>query len=76
MVGLSRVSIANIENGKQRVLLHDALAIGNLLGISLDSISQNRNEPNLRELLNMQGEDIKSNILSVLASIKKGDDDG
>lgn len=35
-LGLSRVSVANIERGRQRVLLHQAVILSRLLGIPLD----------------------------------------
>jgi DNA-binding XRE family transcriptional regulator len=37
-IGLSRTSIANIEGGRQQVLLHHAFAISRVLGASLDEL--------------------------------------
>ncbi len=38
MSGLSRASIANIENGKQRVFLHQLLQFADALGVEVSTL--------------------------------------
>ena len=44
-VGLSRPSIANIETGRQRIYLDDALAFSSILGLSLRHLIYGKTTP-------------------------------
>ena len=72
MSSLSRSSIANIENGKQRVLLHHLLHFANALDIQLNSLLSN----NLQDMvLDSKESSNKTHYLDALRSALKNEDE-
>ncbi|MEW8350289.1 MAG: helix-turn-helix transcriptional regulator [Candidatus Thiodiazotropha taylori] len=47
-VGISRASLANIESGRQRVLLHQLYGFAEQLGLDLFQLIPARKEPNMK----------------------------
>ncbi len=70
LVELTRASIANIETGKQRVMLRDALALANVLEFSLDEVKSQIIANKLHAKLAEQPTRVKSMIEKVLTDIK------
>lgn len=69
-VDLTRVSIANIESGKQRIMLRDALLLANALEFSLDEVRTEISANKLHSKLAEQPRKVKSLLEQILTPSK------
>lgn len=70
IVGMDRTSIANIEAGKQRIMLSHALKISWALGISLDQVNAQISSKDLYAQIARQPRSIKNVLEKVLSEVK------
>jgi transcriptional regulator with XRE-family HTH domain len=71
MVGLSRTSIVNIEKGRQRLLIHTLVDIGNALSVDIGALLAPAAEETFSKALNQLPENQKKAVQILLN--KKGD---
>lgn len=70
LVGMDRTSIANIEGGKQRIMLEEAFKLAWLLGFSLDQVNAQIASNDLQVRIAQQPQPIKNVIEKILADVK------
>lgn len=64
-LGISRVSLANIESGRQRVMFLEAIELANQLGFSLAALQAEFSENQLDKKVKEQPKKIRDALLSV-----------
>lgn len=70
-VGLSRVSIVNIEAGRQRISLAHAISVASQLGIALEELQHLFGDAKLNDELENQPIDIRNELIDALTKDRK-----
>lgn len=71
IMDLSRVSIANIEGGRQRVLLHQAIQLAKALKFSLGDFQADTLGKRLEGDINTQSKNIKQQLTAALEEVRE-----
>src|SRR5690606_25761163 len=73
-LGISRVSLANIESGRQRIMLMEAIELANLLGLSLSSLQDEFSSNRLDKKVKEQPKKVRDALLSIRNQFRNGEE--
>src|SRR3954464_11581366 len=71
LLDLSRVSVANIEGGRQRVLLHQAFQLAKALDISLENIQSESTKRRIDHRIDQVSAEGNSKLSTALAEARR-----